>query len=75
MSECLLKKLACCGLRVGPSKHRNLSDQDPKRSPKAKDHTNSTKEFSEQVEGVTDHYPVKQGFRGKSHQEVHPNVR
>ena len=26
---------------------------------------NSTKEFSEQFEGVTGHYPVKQGFWGK----------
>ena len=29
---------------------------------KPKDRTNSTKEFSEQFEGVTGHYPVKQGF-------------
>ena len=35
---------------------------------------NSTKESSEQFEGITGHYPVKQGFRGKSLQKVHPNV-
>ena len=30
--------------------------------------------FSEQFEGVTGLYPVKQGFWSKSHQKVHPNV-
>ena len=42
---------------------------------KPKNRTNSTNEFSEQFEGVTGHYPSKQGFWGKSHQKVHPNVR
>ena len=46
-----------------------------KRTPKPKECTNSTKEFSEQVEGDTGHYPVKLGFWGKSHQKVHPKVR
>ena len=40
---------------------------------KPKNRTNSTTEFSEQFEGVTGHYPVKQAFWGKSHQKVHPN--
>ena len=35
----------------------------PKKGPtKPKNRTNSTKEFSKQFEGVTGHYPVKQGF-------------
>ena len=34
-----------------------------------------TKEFSEQFEGVTGHYRLKQGFWGKSHQKVRPKVR
>ena len=46
-----------------------------KRTPKPKNRTNSTKEFSEQFEGVTGHYPLKQGLWGKSHQKVHPKVR
>ena len=33
-----------------------------KRTPKPKNRTNSTKELSEQFDGVTGHYPVKQGF-------------
>ena len=33
-----------------------------KRTPKPKNRTNSAKEFSEQFEGVTGHYPLKQGF-------------
>ena len=49
--------------------------QEPQRTHKPKNRTNNTKEFSEQFEGVTGHYPVKQGFWGKSHQKVHPNVR
>ena len=47
----------------------------PRGPTKPKNRTNSTKEFSEQFEGVTGHYPVKQGFWGKSDQKVHPNVR
>ena len=43
--------------------------------PKPKNRTNSAKEFSEQFEGVTGHYPLKQGFWGKSHQKVRPKVR
>ena len=39
-------------------------------------HTNSTKEFSEQFEGTTGSLPSKtQGFWGTSHQKVPPNVR
>ena len=34
----------------------------PKRTPKPKNRTNSAKEFSEQFEGVTGHYPIEQGF-------------
>ena len=34
----------------------------PKWTHKAKNSTNSTKEFSEQFEGLPGHYPVKQGF-------------
>ena len=33
----------------------------PKRTHKAKNRTNGTKEFSEQFEGVTGHYTVKEG--------------
>ena len=33
-----------------------------KRTHKAKNRTNSTKEFSEQFEGLPGHYPVKRGF-------------
>ena len=47
----------------------------PKRTPKPKNRANSTKEISEQFEGVAGHYPLKQGFRGQSHQKVHPKVR
>ena len=36
---------------------------------KPKNHTNSTKEFSEQFEGNTGHYPAKQGFRPESSRE------
>ena len=32
------------------------------RTPKPKNRTNSTKQFSEQFDGVAGHYPVKQGF-------------
>ena len=59
--------------------HRSLNGPffrgSQKRLTMPKNHTNSTKEVSEQFEGVTGHYPVKQGFRGKSHQTIHPNVR
>ena len=34
----------------------------PKRTPKPKNRTNSTKHLSEQFEGGTGHYPIKQGF-------------
>ena len=46
-----------------------------KRTPKPKNRTNGAKEFSEQFEGLTGHDPLKQGFSGRSHQKVHPNVR
>ena len=49
--------------------------KDQKRTPKPKKRTNSTKEFSEQFEGATGHYTVKQGFGGESHQKVHLKVR
>ena len=46
-----------------------------KRAPKPKKRTNSTKEFSEQFDGVTGHHPVKKGFWGESCQKVHTKVR
>ena len=46
-----------------------------RRTPKPKNRTNSTKEFSEQIDGVTGHYPVKQGFLGELRQKVHPKAR
>ena len=42
---------------------------------KPRNQTNRTKKFSEQFEGVTGHYPIEQGFSGKSHQKVHQNVQ
>ena len=52
-----------------------LKIRSQKRTTKPKNRTNGTKEFSEQFEGVTGRFPVKQGLWGKSHQKVHPNVR
>ena len=41
--------------------NETLLEQEPKGLRKPKNRTNSTKEFSEQFEAVTGHYPVKQG--------------
>ena len=46
---------ACAGAR-------GLFSGAEKETPKPKNRTNSAKEFSEQFEGVTGHYPLKQGF-------------
>ena len=41
---------------------KTLKIKGQKRTPKPKNRTNSTKELSEQFDGVTGHDPVKQGF-------------
>ena len=60
---------------VSPRKWKRYVQEAKKEPTKPKNRTNNTKEFFEQFEGVTGNYPVNQGFWGKSHQKVHPNVR
>ena len=40
-----------------------------KRTPKPKNRKNSTKDFSEQFEGITGHYPLKRGFEANRTRE------
>ena len=49
--------------------------QGPKRTHKAKNSCEQQQRIFWTIRGVTGHYPVKQGFWGKSQQKVHPNVR